>query len=199
MAKSDKLIVKNPKGGVDENDKNNRRSRRRKKHFNRRTPGSQSKFQKHQLRRLLEKVCQRPRHQLHLCHRKDCRAANKLFKNFLKKHEREDCLILIDEHLEIKNWENLALAYKDEKTSGIIFLKLEPREIALRRQKDQSRYRHQQSLQKIQVEQKLVEQAAVKIVKKLAIPILTLENPYLEHNIRSALIFIHKIMGGLSL
>lgn len=147
----------------------------------------------------LEKVCQRPRHQWHLCHRKDCRAANKLFKNFLKKHEREDCLILIDEHLEIKNWANLALAYKDEKTSGIIFLKLEPQEIALRRQKDQTRYRRQQSLRKIQTEQKLIEQTAVKIAKKLAIPILTLENPYLEHNIRSALIFIHKIMGGLSL
>ncbi|MGC9049215.1 MAG: AAA family ATPase [Patescibacteria group bacterium] len=144
----------------------------------------------------LQRASDLTRDQLYLSAPANYRLADKLFKKFLKRYKRRNILILIDEHLEIGDWQKLTRAYREENTIGIIFLIADPREILNRRGKDKTRYRPIQSLQEIKQSQQKIKHTVEQLAQKLKIPLFVLENKNLKETVRFALCFIRQITGG---
>lgn len=145
---------------------------------------------------LLQKISRLSRVQLHLSRPKDHQAADVLFREFLSECKNKDSLILIDDHIEIKTQLNLYQIYQKENTIGIIFLKPASNEILNRRHANKIKHYHYQTLKQIEQDQRMTEQIAADLAKKLSIPFLVLESHALEQITCLALRFIQQITGG---
>lgn len=143
----------------------------------------------------LQKTSGFSRNQLYLCRTEHYKLANRGFKKLLNKYKKKDCLVLVDEHLEIDNWQNLTEVYRRENTVGIVFLDVPPDEVLNRRRKDGERHRHQQALEEIQADQRIIKYKMEFLAKELDIPLLTIKTTSLKQSAKCVIYFIQKIMG----
>lgn len=135
------------------------------------------------------------RNRLHACEPQHHCIAQARLKEFLKQYEKENCLILFDEHLEINIHQDLSNVYREENTIGIIFLDIKTEEILSRQKNDKERHRNPKNLLAIEEERKIIKYKVEKLAKQLHISVLTIKTLDLEKSVNCAVYFIQKLMG----